>query len=156
MFVNLWAKTERKFYWNIPLYTNIPSYLLIFGKSSIFSYISRSCHWEVLYKILVGRAAFLLKLLAVRMIQTFSRFFRKWFILYDKFCRHIQKFAFFVWNNISRPIYIYPIYLDFQKWSLGSAIKVFVKPLKTIFDEGHFIVNLLYQVQSKMEVDLVN
>ena len=51
---------------------------------------------------------------------------------------------------------MYPIYLDFQKWSLGSAIKVFVKPLKTIFDEGHFIVNLLYQVQSKMEVDLVN
>ena len=36
-------------------------------------------------------------------------------------------------------------YTDFQKKSVGGAIKVLAESLKTVFDEVHFLVNLLHQ-----------
>ena len=36
MFVNLWAKTEGKLYWNIPLHTDTPSYCSYWGKTAYF------------------------------------------------------------------------------------------------------------------------
>ena len=99
MIVSLWAKTKRKCYWNITFYTNILFILFIFGRNNIFGdkhlfcYIFRNCHWEVLYKILVERAAFLLKLQNVRIIQKFPRIFRRWLIIYNNLCRHILKHA---------------------------------------------------------------
>ena len=94
IFIDLWTQKKRNFYWKISLYTNMPSYCTYWGETAyLFCYISRSCHWEVPQKILLGRAAFFLKLQAVRIIQRFPRI-RKWLILYDKFCRHILKYVF--------------------------------------------------------------
>ena len=36
-------------------------------------------------------------------------------------------------------------YIGFQKQSVGGALKVLAKSLKTIFNEDHFIANLVYQ-----------
>ena len=40
-------------------------------------------------------------------------------------------------------------YIDCQKQSVEGALKVLTKSLKTIFDEDHFILNLLYQILIK-------
>ena len=49
MLLNLWAEAEKIFYWNIPLYANIPSYCSYWCKTAIlFCYIFRSCHWGML------------------------------------------------------------------------------------------------------------
>ena len=45
MFVSLWAKTEKNFYYNISLYTII-SFILVC--KSIFCYVSRSWNWKML------------------------------------------------------------------------------------------------------------
>ena len=37
------------------------------------------------------------------------------------------------------------VYIGFEKQSVGGALKVLAKSLKTVFDEVYFIVNLLYQ-----------
>ena len=95
MFVNLWAKTERNFYLNIPLYTNIPSYCSYWGETAyLFCYISRSCHWQALQKIVGGRAAFLLKLQAIRIIQRFLHFSRKWIIFMANFEDILKRASF--------------------------------------------------------------
>ena len=44
-------------------------------------------------------------------------------------------------------------YIDCQKQPVGGAFKVLAKFLKTVFDEGHFIVNLLYQISIKKRGD---
>ena len=36
-------------------------------------------------------------------------------------------------------------FIDFQKESVGGALKVLEKSLKSVFDEVHFKVNLVYQ-----------
>ena len=36
------------------------------------------------------------------------------------------------------------------KQSVGGALKVLAKPLKTVFNEDNFIVNLVYQISIKM------
>ena len=51
----------------------MPTYCSFSGKN-IFCYISRSCPWEVLYKLFVRGATFLLKLQAVRIIKGFPAF----------------------------------------------------------------------------------
>ena len=114
--------------------------LFILGRNSIFCHISRKCHQKVLQKIFAERAAFLLNLLVVRIIQKSSNIYRKWLILYDKFCRQIQKHAFFLCKTI-----------DFEKQSVGGAFKVLPKPVKTILGEDFFTVNLFYQIPIKNE-----
>ena len=42
-------------------------------------------------------------------------------------------------------------YLGFQKQSVEGALQVLAKPLKTVFNEAHFIVNLLYQNSIKKD-----
>ena len=64
--------------------------------------------------------------------------FRKQFILYDKFCRDILKRAFYC-----ETIYRLP------EKSAGGALKMLTRSRKTIFDEDHFMVNLLYQISNK-------
>ena len=41
--------------------------------------------------------------------------------------------------------------MDCLKQSVGGALKVFAKSLKTVFNEDHFILNLLYQTSIKNE-----
>ena len=50
----------------------------------------------------------------------------------DTFCRHIQKYEFFVvrFNIVSK------------KKPVGSAHEVLAESSETVFDEAHFIVNL--------------
>ena len=40
-------------------------------------------------------------------------------------------------------------YIDFQKQSVSDALNVLAKSLRTVFNEDHFIVNLLYQISIK-------
>ena len=76
----------------------------------------------------------------VRIIQKFQGIFRKWFILYDKSYRHILNDASFCETLCRLPetvSYMYP------------SLKVLTKSLKTVSDENHFIVNLLYHISIK-------
>ena len=48
---------------------------------------------------------------------------------------------------------IYRQYRAGGKQLVGGALKTLAKPLKCIFDEVHFIVNLLYQIPIKKYED---
>ena len=62
-----------------------------------------------------------------------------------KFCRHILKHAFLCAEQ----------FIGFQKQSVGGALKVLAKSLKSVFDEVHFKENLFYQNSiKKYENDL--
>ena len=67
---------------------------------------------------------------ATKFFQRFYCILREWEILQD-FARICRKCIFCLIQNV-----------DFQKQSVGGAIKVLEKSLKTILDKVHFIVNL--------------
>ena len=55
-------------------------------------------------------------------------------ILQETFCRHIQKYAFYVCIDICDAIDL--------KQAVGGTLKVLGKSLESVLDEVHFIVNL--------------
>ena len=85
------------------MYTNIPLYCSYWGETgylvtfpdAIETYFEISLFSKNGKEIFFGRAAYLLKVQAVGIIQR-SRVFRRWFILYDKFLIHSLKHASFV------------------------------------------------------------
>ena len=57
----------------------------------------------------------------------------------------MTKFADIFWN-----VYLFvKQYIDYLKQSIGGVLKVLAKSLKTVFDEDHFVLNLLYQISVK-------
>ena len=68
---------------------------------------------------------------------------------FSKLSQHFKKMADSFWQILQTHsetcICCLKRYISFQKQSVGGALKVLAKSLKTVFDEVHFIANLLYQ-----------
>ena len=61
-------------------------------------------------------------------------------------CKKVAKSFRQVFQTNSKTCFFCVIqYIDIQKQSLGSAVKVFVKSLKIAFDEVYLIANLVCQ-----------
>ena len=76
-----------------------------------------------------GTAAFLETLHPAINFQKFLCSLGNWLTLLETFCRLIQRAAFFCVMQ----------YIDFQEQSMGGALKVLGKFLKTVLDKVHFI-----------------